>query len=261
MNAKEKIHRIGQTLEGLGVKAGFTLLELLVVVSIIAMLTAILVPALSSARESAKGVCCASNLRQMTLAAQLYANNSNNHYPPAWVIHTGYSITWCGKYYKDNGVKYIDATKGPLWPYLQEKQIMRCYTGSLAQPAIKYAGSGEISGYGINWAFVAGDREVGGMAAYAHPARTGQIRRPGETILFADCARVKKGIHGEELFIYPLYKHNTTEKNYATFHFRHRGKANAAFCDGHADTVKPLELDPAGDGKCGWIANDLMDRN
>ena len=69
-------------------KAGFTLIELLVVGSIIAMLTAILVPSLSSAREAAKSVSCARNLNQMTLATKLYANDSSDFYPPAWVIHT-----------------------------------------------------------------------------------------------------------------------------------------------------------------------------
>ena len=267
MNSREKKNQMGRTLELVAKKAGFTLVELLVVISIISMLMAILLPALSSARQMAKGVSCMSNLRQMSLAVQMYTNESDGYYPPAWVIYDGYSITWCGRYYKEDGVKYIDVTNGPLWPYLQEKEIMRCGTFSISHPQVKFTGSGEISGYGIDCQYVAGDPAVDlndgayGMTSYARPARVGQIRRPGETILFADCARVKKGIHGEELFIYPLYKHNTTEKNYATFHFRHRGKANAAFCDGHADTVKPLELDPAGDGKCGWIANDLMDRN
>jgi len=69
-----------------------------------------------------------------------------------------------------------------------------------------------------------------------------------------------RGVRTEEIFIYPLYKYNSTMTNTATFHFRHHGLANAAFCDGHVDSVNPIRLDPAGDGRCGWVANELMDR-
>ena len=106
-------------------KTGFTLIELLVVIGIISILMGILLPALSSARQIAKGVSCLSNLRQMSLAVQMYTGDSDGYYPPAWVIYEDYSITWCGKYYKEDGVKYLDVTYGPLWPYLQEKQTMR----------------------------------------------------------------------------------------------------------------------------------------
>jgi prepilin-type processing-associated H-X9-DG protein len=78
--------------------------------------------------------------------------------------------------------------------------------------------------------------------------------------LFADCARFKNGVCTEEIFIYPLYKYNSTTKNYATFHFIHSHMANAAYCDGHVDTIEATELDTVGDGTYGWMANELMDR-
>ena len=59
----------------------FTLIELLVVVSIIALLVAILLPALSKARESARRVVCADNQSQLTLGLHLYANDNNSYLP------------------------------------------------------------------------------------------------------------------------------------------------------------------------------------
>ena len=60
---------------------GFTLIELLVVIAIIAILMAILVPALRKAREQGKDVVCRSNLRQVGLAANLYAEEWDMHVP------------------------------------------------------------------------------------------------------------------------------------------------------------------------------------
>jgi prepilin-type processing-associated H-X9-DG protein len=73
--------------------------------------------------------------------------------------------------------------------------------------------------------------------------------------------RSVEGICTEEVFIPPLYKCNVTTESYATFHFGHGRLSNAAFCDGHVETIEPLELAPAGDKLGGWMSNDLMDRD
>ncbi len=62
---------------------GFSLIELLVVISVMAILTAVLLPSLARARESSKRMSCANNLRQLALSLQMYSQENHGHYPAA----------------------------------------------------------------------------------------------------------------------------------------------------------------------------------
>lgn len=97
---------------------GFTLVELLVVIGIIALLISILLPALNRARAAAQSIKCASNLRQIMNAINLYANATKGYLPPEWV---GPDAFLDAQTYQEYA-----ATNEGSWP-----QLLRPYFASL----------------------------------------------------------------------------------------------------------------------------------
>ncbi|MGA9778832.1 MAG: prepilin-type N-terminal cleavage/methylation domain-containing protein [Limisphaerales bacterium] len=76
----------------------FTLIELLVVIAIIAILAAMLLPVLSSAKEAGRRIACLSNMRQLSLASQMYVNDNQNAYPPRSETNS-----WPNRFYVNYG--------------------------------------------------------------------------------------------------------------------------------------------------------------
>ena len=81
MNPDEHDRSQGQPLVSRGMRRGFTLIELLVVIAIIAILAAMLLPVLSRAKESGRRISCLNQLKQLSLAAQMFVDENGGNYP------------------------------------------------------------------------------------------------------------------------------------------------------------------------------------
>jgi prepilin-type N-terminal cleavage/methylation domain-containing protein len=123
--------------------AGFTLIELLVVIAIIAILAAMLLPALSRSKAKAQGIYCMNNHRQLSRAWMMYAEDASDvlcyaststgqSFPPGGSPNPWDDYAWSGAHMDDNGGNRAnwdpayDMMKRPLWPYAKSAAIYKC---------------------------------------------------------------------------------------------------------------------------------------
>lgn len=196
---------------------GFTLVELLVVIGIIAILISILLPALRSAREAANAVACASNLRQVATASINYVQENRGYLPPAFY---NYNPRAPGiAYWHDHLYKYFGR---PAW------QEGRWELGDV-RGNLLHCPSASIDQLTANRVTVGANR----LAGWTTHVR----QRKGWDYLnsrFVHVPDLTKAAWYADV-TKSLYFHKNSEPQVA---WRHRGAANVAFMDGHAEQVR-----------------------
>lgn len=224
----------------------FTLIEMLVVISVISLLIAIILPSLNAVKAQAQSVVCRSNIRQLALANAGYASDNRGHY-----VHASRDIfgannhRWYGV--RDNTTEPFDTARSALMPYLGSA-VMKCPAKrgfrELLPLERKYDVGG--GGYGYNMIYIGSKISSRGYedSSCKDSAREIEVNSPGQTLMFADTAMIDDGDYIEYSFAEPRYfiaegKPVTDGWDPApSIHFRHRKKASVAWADGHASSEK-----------------------
>lgn len=223
---------------------GFTLVELLVVIGIIAVLMAIMLPVLTAARESAKTVACLSNLRQLATAAQCYTLANQGSYPIAYSMQVTDSATvwqdWDFTTINDFSTSppTVTVTAGLLWQGQGSGKIQQCpsFAGRSNTARDPY------TGYNYNTSYIG----HGSGETVVRPARVTEVKRPSECALFGD----GEYSQGANKFMRAPWANagdaSFTSRSAGTQGYRHRGKTNVVFCDGHAESRSQRYTDTYG---------------
>ncbi len=224
--------RVGQRSQGVAKHRAMTLIELLTVFSIISLLVAILLPGLSQARQQAQATVCRSNIRQIAMANDLYAHESEGVYCAGAPDMLRNLQRWHGQRNAVN--EAFDSARGPLVPYLGPGgEIRRCPSFEPDHAGFE-AGNG---GYGYNNAYIGVQIEAPQPGGFVNindrsGAVAGHVARPGNTVMFTDAAFVSGGLI-EYSFAEPRFHVQFGFRADPSVHFRHRHLANVAWCDGH----------------------------
>ena len=143
------------------------MIELLVVIAIIAILAAMLLPALAKAKEKGARTTCTNNIKQLLLATHLYVGDANDKMPhPNWDFLTTVPGWLCTPPYTR---PETNIQTGVLWPYLTTYKVFRCPLDNTNKPAFRLRGqkytsyimNGAICGYNIQ----AKTHKIGAMKA------------------------------------------------------------------------------------------------
>ena len=219
-------------------RRGFTLVELLVVIAIIALLMAILMPALNRARELGRRTVCLGNIKQLVFAWVMYADANGGDLvngragqdriqqppttPPVILEEAWVGVidpTWSEKQQTsgrgdppnpDEGIKH-----GALWQFAKNPKVFRCPAGKVNH-SVTYQIVDSMNG---------DDSQQATVAQQVWASNRGDLSRLGDKIVFIDIGEVKNN----------SYRVSYTEQKWLDLPpVRHRDGANVGFADAHS---------------------------
>lgn len=213
--------------------ASFSLIELLVSIGIIALLAAMLLPTLKTARELAKQSQCASNVQQLLSATHNYLLDFNGYYPPAYDLDNN-SRQWDAIAVSGEGGPW---QPGILWYSANgaSVQVQRCPTYAPKEDDVvaPYANLG----YGYNASYIGRTMDAAGNPFPT--VRDTEVKSPSLTLVFADGEHedaVSRLLFSPQSSGYDSYANSY--RHYGTVGFRHAANANVGYADGHCKPTR-----------------------
>jgi len=201
-------------------RRGFTLIELLVVIAIIAILASILFPVFARAREKARQTACLSNMKQLGMACNMYAQDYDEILPTE-------DYDWDGNG-NANEVGIDGSWRGVIMPYCKNTQLFHCSsyraTGTLFDG--RYNDKGTTAGYAINDC-----HQTAPAPSPPENCSLAQIEDSSSVVFLVES-------NGSEAEILPADDVHGQLSSIASLE-RHNEGANYAFVDGHAKWLKP----------------------
>jgi prepilin-type N-terminal cleavage/methylation domain-containing protein/prepilin-type processing-associated H-X9-DG protein len=227
-------------------KKAFTLIELLVVIAIIAILAAMLLPALASAKKKAQGISCVNNLKQLALGAVVYAADFQDAIVPNGTIGDTGWVTGDVRALPE-ATNATSLVQGLLWPYIQSLPSYKCpgdlldVNGTSAQRVRSYSMSCMM---GNNLSIDnAPDNPHAGIK---ENLKLSWVRDPGPSDAFlfvgeqgsanpsTDYTSIDDGYYAVDYASTGPLWHSVPES-------RHGNHGQFSYADGHADIIKWLE--------------------